>query len=65
MGVLKMTTLNIQIRLDNAAFEGDGLENELHHVLSAIQFKIARGQTQNHVYDTNGNNVAEFKIIEG
>jgi hypothetical protein len=57
-----MTTLNIQIRLDNSAFEDDNLENELHHVLSAIQYKIARGQKQNQVYDSNGNNVATFKI---
>ncbi len=59
-----MTTLKIQIKLDNAAFEGDGLQNELHSVLSAIQFKIARGQTENKIYDTNGNYVGGFFIVE-
>jgi hypothetical protein len=59
-----MTTLNISIRLDNSAFEDDGLISELHHVMSAIQFKIAQGQTKNQVYDTNGNNVANFEIVE-
>jgi hypothetical protein len=60
-----MTTLNIQIRLDNAAFEDDGLINELHDILAAIQFKIARGQTENRIYDSNGNNVGGFYIVEG
>lgn len=60
-----MTTLKIQIKLDNAAFEDDGLQNELHSVLSAIQFKIARGQTENKIYDSNGNNVGDFRIVEG
>jgi hypothetical protein len=59
-----MTTLKIEIRLDNAAFEDDGLQNELHSVLSAIQFKIATGQTENKIYDTNGNNVGDFRIVE-
>jgi hypothetical protein len=60
-----MTTLKIEIRLDNAAFEDDGLENELHSVLSAIQFKIATGQTENKIYDSNGNYVGGFFIVEG
>jgi hypothetical protein len=60
-----MTTLKIQINLDNAAFEDDGLINELHDILAAIQFKIARGQTVNTIYDTNGNNVGRFEIVEG
>jgi hypothetical protein len=60
-----MTTLRIEIRLNNAAFEDDGLQNELHSVLSAIQFKIARGQTENKIYDSNGNNVGDFRIVEG
>ena len=59
-----MTTLRIEIRLDNAAFEDDGLQNELHSVLSAIQFKIATGQTVNKIYDSNGNNVGDFQIAE-
>ena len=59
-----MTTLNIQIRLDNSAFEEEYLFNELHNVLGAIQYKIAQGQKQNRIYDSNGNNVGEFKIIE-
>jgi hypothetical protein len=59
-----MTTLKIQINLDNAAFEDDGLINELHDILAAIQFKIARGQTVNNIYDTNGNNVGRFEIVE-
>jgi hypothetical protein len=57
-----MTTLNIQIRLDNAAFDGECLQNELHDILAAVQFKIAQGQTQNNIYDTNGNNVGKFEI---
>ena len=60
-----MTTLKIQINLDNAAFQDDGLINELHDILAAIQFKIARGQTVNTIYDTNGNNVGRFEIVEG
>lgn len=60
-----MSTLNIEIRLDNAAFEDNGLENELHNILSAIQLKIATGQKSNYAYDSNGNNVGDFKIIEG
>ena len=60
-----MTTLKIEIRLNTAAFEDDGLQNELHSVLSAIQFKIARGQTENKIYDSNGNNVGDFRIVEG
>jgi hypothetical protein len=59
-----MTVLNIQIRLDNSAFEDDYLESELHSVLSAIQCKIMQGQKQNKVYDTNGNDVGQFKIEE-
>jgi hypothetical protein len=59
-----MATLRIEIRLNNAAFEGDGLQNELHSVLSAIQFKIATGQTENKIYDSNGNNVGDFRIVE-
>jgi hypothetical protein len=59
-----MTVLNIQVRLDNSAFEDEGLESELHYVLSAIAYKIANGQKQNQVYDSNGNNVATFKIEE-
>jgi hypothetical protein len=59
-----MTTLKIQINLDNAAFQDDGLINELHDILAAIQFKIARGQTVNNIYDTNGNNVGRFEIVE-
>ena len=57
-----MTVLNIQIQLDNSAFEDDGLQNELHDILGAIQFKIATGQTQNNIYDSNGNCVGNFKI---
>jgi hypothetical protein len=57
-------TLNIQIRLDNSAFEDEYLADELCQVLGAIQFKLAQGQTQNNVYDTNGNNVGNFKIEE-
>jgi hypothetical protein len=60
-----MTTLKIQIKLDNAAFQDDGLENELHSVLSAIQFKIATGETENKIYDSNGNYVGGFFIVEG
>lgn len=59
-----MTTLNIQIRLDNSAFEDEYLANELHNVLGAIQYKIASGQTKNKIYDSNGNNVGEFAIVE-
>jgi hypothetical protein len=58
------TTLDIQIRLDNAAFEDEYLANELHDILSAVQFKIAQGQMQNNIYDTNGNNVGNFKITK-
>jgi len=57
-------TLDIQIRLDNAAFEDEYLANELHDILGAIQFKIAQGQMQNNIYDTNGNNVGNFKITK-
>jgi hypothetical protein len=57
-----MTVLNIQIQLDNSAFEDDGLQNELHDILGAIQFKIATGQTHNTIYDSNGNCVGTFKI---
>jgi hypothetical protein len=57
-------TLSIQINLDNSAFEDEYLADELCQVLSAIQFKLAQGQTQNNVYDTNGNNVGNFKIEE-
>ena len=57
-----MTTLNIQIKLDNSAFEDECLSSELHNVLSAISFKIAQGQTSNKVYDSNGNNVGTFNI---
>lgn len=57
-----MTVLNIQIRLDNSAFEDDYLEGELHNVLSTIQLKIIQGQKQNNIYDSNGNNVGQFKI---
>jgi hypothetical protein len=58
----RMTTLNIQIRFDNSAFEDEYLESELHTVLGSIQCKIAQGQKQNKIYDSNGNNVGEFKI---
>lgn len=57
-----MTTLDIQIRLDNSAFEEEYLASELHNVLSAISFKIAQGQKQNNIYDSNGNNVGNFNI---
>jgi hypothetical protein len=60
-----MTTLNIQIRLDNAAFEPEYIANELHNVLGAIQYKIAAGQTESRIYDSNGNNVGGFFIVEG
>lgn len=60
-----MTILNIQIRLDNAAFEPEYIANELHNVLGAIQYKIAAGQTKNRIYDSNGNNVGDFEIVEG
>lgn len=59
-----MTTLDIQIRLDNSAFEDDYMANELHNILGAIQYKIASGQKQNKIYDSNGNNVGDFKIVE-
>jgi len=57
-----MTVLNIQIRLDNSAFEQEYLESELHNILGSIQYKIAQGQKQNNIYDSNGNNVGNFKI---
>ena len=57
-----MTVLNIQIQLDNDAFQDAGLQNELHDILGAIQFKIVTGQTQNTIYDSNGNRVGNFKI---
>ena len=60
-----MTTLKIEIKLNNAAFQDDGLENELHGALSAIQFKIATGQTESKIYDSNGNYVGGFFIVEG
>ena len=59
-----MTTLKIEIKLNNAAFQDDGLENELHDILGAIQFKIATGQTVNKIYDSNGNYVGGFFIVE-
>lgn len=60
-----MTTLNIQINLDNAAFEPEYIASELHDVLGAIQYKIAAGQIQNKIYDSNGNNVGHFEIVGG
>jgi hypothetical protein len=57
-----MTVLNIQIRLDNSAFEQEYLESELHNILGSIQYKIVQGQKQNNIYDSNGNNVGNFKI---
>ena len=57
-----MTVLNIQIRLDNSAFEQEYLESELHNILGSIQYKIIQGQKQNNIYDSNGNNVGNFKI---
>jgi hypothetical protein len=59
-----MTVLNIQIRLDNAAFEEQVIGSELHDILGSIQYKIASGQKSNKIYDSNGNNVGEFKIEE-
>jgi len=59
-----MTTLNIEIRLDNDAFQDENMANELHNVLGVIQFKISQGQTKNRIYDSNGNNVGEFAIVE-
>ena len=58
-----MTTLNIQIRLDNAAFDNESLQSELHDILGAIQYKIAAGQFKNKIYDSNGNNVGDFEIV--
>ena len=60
-----MKTLSIEIRLNDESFDDEGLNNELHSVLSAIQFKIATGQTQNKIYDSNGNNVGGFWIADG
>ena len=57
-----MTTLNIQIRLDNAAFEAEYIASELHDVLGAIQYKIAAGQLQSKIYDSNGNDIGRFEI---
>ena len=59
-----MINLNISIKLDDSTLEDDGLAYELHNILSSIQYKIATGQKQNKVYDSNGNNVATFKIVE-
>lgn len=59
-----MTTLNIQIRINDSFIEPDYLASELHMVLASIQCKIAQGQTQNHIYDENGTNIADFKIIK-
>jgi hypothetical protein len=59
-----MTVLNIQIKLDNDAFEEQSIANELHNVLGAIQYKIAAGQKQSRIYDSNGNNVGGFFILE-
>jgi len=60
----KMTTLNIQIRLDNSRFEDEYIASELHMILGAIQCKIVEGQKSNRIYDSGGNNVGEFKIVE-
>ena len=58
-----MTTLNIQIRLDNAAFEDS--PEEISKILKNISFDLSKGYSNSIIRDSNGNNVGEFAIVEG
>jgi len=60
-----MTTLNIQIRLDNAAFDTEYLRDlEIESLLTHISEQIIAGYKSRAVIDTNGNNVGRFEIVE-
>ena len=50
----------VSINCDNAAYEGDGLEEAVAANLARISHDILTGSTQGHVWDYNGNIVGKY-----
>jgi hypothetical protein len=67
-----MTTLRIDVELDNAAFEDD-FAGELRSVLAKIADRVAAEDLNDHrvgagqgaVMDTNGNTVGRYRLEVG
>ena len=58
---------NLQINLDNAAFNGDYLarEYEIEEVLHHIGIQIFAGHTNRQIIDSNGKKCGHYEIVEG
>lgn len=56
--------LKLQIRTDNAAYEGESLRPELARNLDVVRIQIERGYLQGIIKDSNGNSVGDFVIEE-
>ena len=54
-----MTQFQLTIECDNAAFEDEPTE-ELARILKGISEHVGRGNTENVVFDINGNNVGSY-----
>lgn len=55
--------VEIQIKTDNAAFEGDCLRLEVARILRDLSNKILDGRTPHFLNDTNGNRVGSVVIV--
>ena len=55
--------INIEIDLDNAAFEdGNNGAEELHRILDKMVYRVAAGWQGGKLIDVNGNTVGHWKI---
>lgn len=58
-----MATFTLTIDTDNAAFDGN-LGEELFECLTRVRDKVASGEPDGNVRDTNGNTVGKFQLTD-
>ena len=54
--------LNIKINLDNSAFEGEYLADELKDIFRRVEYAVSVGDERGRIIDSNGNKVGGWDI---
>ena len=54
----------LEFNMDNAAFEDNGREREILRVLDQATDHVLFGRDVRNLFDSNGNKIGSFEIIE-
>jgi hypothetical protein len=54
----------LEIQTDNAAFEDNGIANELSDILHTVAMMVKGGNAKGSVSDSNGNTVGRFELSQ-